>query len=27
MYDLGKPYNIWHPLIMWNPHSVMFEVA
>ena len=24
MYDLGKPYNIWHPLIMRNPHSVMF---
>ncbi len=27
MYDLGKPYNIWHALIMWNPRSVMFEVA
>jgi Ni/Fe-hydrogenase subunit HybB-like protein len=27
LYDLGKVYNIWHPLIMWNPHSVMFEVA
>ena len=27
LYDLGRPYNIWHPLIMWNPHSVMFEVA
>jgi Ni/Fe-hydrogenase subunit HybB-like protein len=27
MFDLGKPYNIWHPLIMQNPHSVMFEVA
>ncbi len=27
MYDLGKPYNIWHPLIMWNTRSVMFEVA
>ncbi len=27
MYDLGKPYNIWHTLIMRNPHSVMFEVA
>jgi len=27
MYDLGKPYNIWHPMVMWNPHSVMFEVA
>jgi len=27
LYDLGKPWNIWHPLIMWNPRSVMFEVA
>jgi Ni/Fe-hydrogenase subunit HybB-like protein len=27
LYDLGKPYNIWHPLVMWNHHSVMFEVA
>jgi len=27
MYDLGRPDRIWHPLIMWNPHSVMFEVA
>jgi c(7)-type cytochrome triheme protein len=27
MFDLGKPYNVWHPIIMWNPHSVMFEVG
>lgn len=27
MYDLGRPWNIWHPLVMWNPHSVMFEVS
>jgi len=27
MYDLGKPWNIWHPIIFWNPHSVMFEVG
>jgi Ni/Fe-hydrogenase subunit HybB-like protein len=27
MFDLGLPWNIWHPLIMRNPHSVMFEVA
>jgi Ni/Fe-hydrogenase subunit HybB-like protein len=27
MYDLGRPYRIWHPLVMRNPHSVMFEVA
>ena len=27
LFDLGQPYRIWHPLVMWNPHSVMFEVA
>ncbi len=27
LFDLGKPYNVWHPLVMWNPHSVMFEVG
>jgi Ni/Fe-hydrogenase subunit HybB-like protein len=25
--DLGRPYRIWHALVFWNPHSVMFEVA
>jgi Ni/Fe-hydrogenase subunit HybB-like protein len=27
MVDLGRPWAIWHALIMWNPKSVMFEVA
>ncbi len=27
LLDLGRPWNIWHPIIMWNPHSVMFEVG
>jgi Ni/Fe-hydrogenase subunit HybB-like protein len=27
MYDLGKPWNIWHPMVMWNPRSAMFEVS
>jgi Ni/Fe-hydrogenase subunit HybB-like protein len=27
LFDLGKPWNIWHPMVMYNPHSVMFEVA
>jgi Ni/Fe-hydrogenase subunit HybB-like protein len=27
LVDLGRPWNLWHPLVMWNPHSVMFEVA
>jgi len=27
IFDLGRGYRIWHPLVMWNPRSVMFEVA
>jgi Ni/Fe-hydrogenase subunit HybB-like protein len=27
LFDIGRSYRIWHPLVMWNPHSVMFEVA
>lgn len=27
LFDLGRPLSIWHAIIMWNPHSVMFEVA
>jgi Ni/Fe-hydrogenase subunit HybB-like protein len=27
LFDLGRSYRIWHPLVMWNPRSVMFEVG
>ena len=27
LFDLGRPDRLWHPLVMWNPRSVMFEVA
>jgi Ni/Fe-hydrogenase subunit HybB-like protein len=27
LFDLGRPLVIWHPLVMRNPNSVMFEVA
>jgi Ni/Fe-hydrogenase subunit HybB-like protein len=27
LIDLGRPYNIWHPMIYWQHHSVMFEVG
>jgi c(7)-type cytochrome triheme protein len=27
LFDLGRPYRVWHPLVLWNPHSVMFEVG
>ncbi len=25
--DIGKPFSAWHPILMWNPRSVMFEVV
>lgn len=27
MYELGLPWRIWHPIVMWNRKSVLFEVA
>lgn len=27
LFDLGRPDRIWHAIVMWNPSSVMFEVA
>ena len=27
LYDLGLPHHVWHPIIHWNQHSVMFEVG
>lgn len=26
-FDLGQGHRIWHPLVMWNPRSVMFEIG
>ena len=25
--DIGRPLSWWHPLVMWNHHSIMFEVT
>ncbi|MBI5102855.1 MAG: polysulfide reductase NrfD [Nitrospirae bacterium] len=25
--DIGQPMRFWHPLVMWQPRSVMFEVV
>ena len=25
--DIGRFYNIWHPLVMWNGNSALFEVG
>ncbi len=27
LFDLGRPFQIWHAIVLWNPRSVMFEVA
>jgi Ni/Fe-hydrogenase subunit HybB-like protein len=27
LVDLGLPWNIWHMMIYWNPHSALFEVG
>jgi len=26
-FDIGKPFQIWHPIVNWNAHSMLFEVA
>ncbi|MBI4249417.1 MAG: Ni/Fe-hydrogenase cytochrome b subunit [Elusimicrobia bacterium] len=25
--EVGRPYRLWHPIAMWQHHSIMFEVA
>src|SRR5581483_6120737 len=27
LYEIGLPWRLWHPLVMWNRRSVLFEVA
>ncbi|RPH47533.1 MAG: Ni/Fe-hydrogenase cytochrome b subunit [Desulfobacteraceae bacterium] len=27
MVDIGRSWAIWKPMVYWNPHSVLFEVA
>jgi len=27
MYELGLPWRIWHPIVMWNRSSMLFEVS
>ena len=27
LFDLGRPMRIWHPLVFWNPRSVMFLIG
>ena len=27
LLDLGRPYNVWRPLVHWQPHSPLWEVG
>ena len=27
LVDLGRPWNLWRPIVLWNPSSVMFEIS
>src|SRR5690349_7066740 len=27
LFDLGLPWNIWHMIVFWNPHSPLFVVG
>jgi Ni/Fe-hydrogenase subunit HybB-like protein len=27
MYELGLPWRIWHPMVMWNKTSMLFEIS
>lgn len=27
LFDIGLPHRIWHPIVMWNGRSFLFEVA
>jgi Ni/Fe-hydrogenase subunit HybB-like protein len=27
LMDLGRPWVIWHPIILWQPRSIMFELS
>ncbi len=27
LLDIGRPDRFWHPLVYWNPHSVLWEVT
>jgi Ni/Fe-hydrogenase subunit HybB-like protein len=27
LFELGLPWNIWHMIVYWNPHSPLFEVG
>ncbi|GAB4493719.1 MAG: hypothetical protein Fur0016_30010 [Anaerolineales bacterium] len=27
LFDLGKPFRFWHPIVYWQPHSLLWEIT
>src|SRR3972149_10209528 len=27
LLDIGRPDRFWHPMVFWNPHSVLWEIT
>lgn len=27
LFDLGKPFRFWHPVVYWQPHSLLWEIT
>ena len=27
LFDLGQPFRFWHPIIYWQPHSLLWEIT
>jgi menaquinone reductase, integral membrane subunit len=27
LFDLGRPWRFWHPIIYWQPHSLLWEIT
>jgi len=27
LFDLGQPFRFWHPVIFWQPHSLLWEIT
>lgn len=27
LFDLGQPFRFWHPIVFWQPHSLLWEVT
>lgn len=27
LFDLGRPFRFWHPIVYWQPHSLLWEIT